>query len=155
MSVRLALSARGAGFPAAAAKRLRGRARRLLGVLGEARSELSIALVDDDQMRALNAEWRGKRRTTDVLAFPLREGEDAVHCRGLLGDVVISVETARCQARARHRALDDELTRLLVHGLLHLLGFDHVRESEARTMRAEERRLRGILRRDSAIERRR
>lgn len=155
MSVRLALPARGVRFPAVAAKRLRGRARHLLRVLGEGRSELSIALVDDEQMRELNAEWRGKRRATDVLAFPLREGEDAAHCRGLLGDVVIGVETARRQARARHSALDDELTRLLVHGLLHLLGFDHVRETEARTMRAEERRLRGILRRESATERRR
>jgi len=155
MSVRLAVPAGGAGLPAAAAKRLRAQARRLLGVVGETRSELSIALVDDAQMCALNTEWRGKRRTTDVLAFPLREGAGADHCRGLLGDVVIGVETARRQARSRHRALDDELARLLVHGLLHLLGFDHMRESEARAMRAEERRLLGLLRRDGPADGRR
>lgn len=148
MSVCLAVPPGGAGLPAAAAKRLRARARRLLGAVGEDRSELSIALVDDSEMCELNTEWRGKRRATDVLAFPLREGEGADRCGRLLGDVVIGVETARRQARARHRALDDELTRLLVHGVLHLLGFDHGRETEARVMRAEERRLLGLLRRD-------
>ncbi len=155
MSVCLTAPPRGAGLSAAAAKRLRARARRLLGAVGENRSELSIALVDDSEMCELNSEWRGKRRATDVLAFPLREGEGADRCGRLLGDVVIGVETARRQARARHRALDDELERLLVHGVLHLLGFDHVREPEARVMRAEERRLLRLLRCDGRIDRRR
>jgi rRNA maturation RNase YbeY len=153
MTVCLAIAPGGAGLPAAAAKRLRARARRLLGAVGENRSELSIALVDDARMCALNTEWRGKRRTTDVLAFPLREGEGADHCRGLLGDVVIGVETARRRARSRHRAPDDELARLLVHGVLHLLGVDHVRGSEARAMRAEERRLLRLVRCDGPAQR--
>ena len=150
MSVCLAVPSGDVGLSATAARRLRARARRLLGALGEARSELSIAIVDDAEMCALNTAWRGKRRTTDVLAFPLREGEGADHSRGLLGDVVIGIDTARRQARARHRALDEELARLLVHGLLHLLGFDHVRAPDARVMRAEERRLLRLLRSDDA-----
>ena len=99
MSVCLAVPSGDVGLSATAARRLRARARRLLGALGEARSELSIAIVDDAEMCALNTAWRGKRRTTDVLAFPLREGEGADHSRGLLGDVVIGIDTARRQAR--------------------------------------------------------
>ena len=79
----------------------------------------------------------------------MREGEGSLNRRRLLGDVVISVETARRQARARHRALDEEVTRLLIHGTLHLLGFDHVRSADARDMRAEERRLFRALRDDA------
>ena len=142
MSVRLVGPPQRAGLPAVDTRRLLGRARRVLRALGHARSELSVALVDDVEIRALNASWRGKRRATDVLAFSLLEGEGAEHRGSLLGDVVISVETARRQARARHRALDDELLRLLIHGTLHLLGFDHVRDDEAARMRAEERRVR-------------
>lgn len=141
MTVRLVGPPRRDGLPEIDAGRLRKRARGVLAAMGEARSELSIALVDDAEMRELNGAWRGKPRATDVLAFSMLEGEGAAHRGRLLGDVVISVETARRQARARHRALDEELTRLLIHGTLHLLGFDHVRAAEARAMRAEERRL--------------
>jgi probable rRNA maturation factor len=83
---------------------------------------------------------------TDVLAFAMREGEGAPHSGRLLGDVVISIETAKRQARRAHRGLDAELERLLVHGTLHLLGHDHHEAAEARRMRAEERRLLGALR---------
>ena len=141
MTVRLVGPPRGGGLPEIDATRLRTRARGILKQLGHVRSELSVALVDDAEMRELNGAWRGKPRPTDVLAFSMLEGEGAEHRRRLLGDVVISVETARRQARARHRALDEELTRLLIHGTLHLLGFDHVRAADARVMRAEERRL--------------
>jgi probable rRNA maturation factor len=120
---------------------LRARARALLGAVGHARSELSIALVDDAGMRALNRGWRGRDRSTDVLSFSLLEGEGSAHRGGLLGDVVISVETAAAQAAARHRALDDEVLRLLIHGLLHVLGHDHEKDEEARIMEAEQRRL--------------
>ena len=76
-----------------------------------------------------------------MLAFSLLEGEGAEHRGGLLGDVVIGVEAAARQARARHRGLDEEIARLLIHGTLHLIGYDHQRREEARTMRAQERRL--------------
>ena len=92
-------------------------------------------LTDDDTVRALNKRWRGIDAATDVLSFP----EDP---RGpVLGDVVISVETAARQAAARHRGLDEEVARLVIHGLLHILGHDHEDEADAKVMRAEQRRL--------------
>ncbi len=141
MTVRLTGPPRREGVPAVDRRLLQARARRLLRELSKTRSELSIALVDDAEIRSLNASYRGKRRPTDVLAFSLLEGEGAEHRGGLLGDVVIGVETAARQARARHRGLDEEIARLLIHGTLHLIGYDHQRREEARTMRAQERRL--------------
>lgn len=129
---------RGAGVDVGA---LRRRALGILRAVGEARSELSVALVDDAGIQALNARWRGQPRATDVLSFSLLEGEFADRRGGLLGDVVISVETAARQAAERHRALDEVVTRLLIHGVLHLIGFDHERDDEARRMRWEERRV--------------
>ncbi|MBW2228992.1 MAG: rRNA maturation RNase YbeY [Deltaproteobacteria bacterium] len=117
------------------------RARAVLRALGHARSELSIALVDDFEIRRLNDGWRGLDRSTDVLSFSLLEGEGQRHRGELLGDIVISVETAASQASARRRGLDDEVARLLVHGVLHLLGHDHEDDEDARVMRAEERRV--------------
>ncbi len=117
------------------------RARALLRGVAQVRSELSIALVDDAEIAELNHSWRGRARPTDVLSFSLLEGEHQLHRGNLLGDVVISVETAVRQAAARHRGLDEEVARLLIHGLLHLLGHDHRRSAEARLMRREERRL--------------
>jgi probable rRNA maturation factor len=117
----------------------------VLRALHHARSELSVALVDDEQMRGLNASYRGKDRPTDVLSFSMLEGEGAEHRGRLLGDVVIGIETAARQARQRRRALDDEVARLLIHGTLHLVGHDHVHDDEARVMQAEERRLWGLL----------
>ncbi len=125
---------------------LLARARKLLAATGCARSELSIALVDDDAIAELNARHRGKDRPTDVLSFSLVEGEHADRRGALLGDVVIGIETAARQARARHRSLDEEVARLLVHGTLHLLGHDHEEDEEARVMRAEERRVWRALR---------
>jgi probable rRNA maturation factor len=120
---------------------LETRAHRILSGLGHSRSELSVALVGDREIAELNHQYRDKRAATDVLSFSLVEGDHADHRGGLLGDVVISLETARRQARERHRGLDEELARLLIHGVLHLLGHDHEEEEEWRVMRAEERRL--------------
>jgi rRNA maturation RNase YbeY len=116
-------------------------ARGLLQALGEARAELSIALVDDATGARLNERWRHRSGPTDVLAFALREGRHARHGGRLLGDVVIALGVARRQAEERGRALEDECRRLLVHGVLHLLGYDHVRPEDARRMRAKERAL--------------
>ncbi|MGI9592717.1 MAG: rRNA maturation RNase YbeY [Myxococcota bacterium] len=124
---------------------MRSRASRVLRALGHARSELSVALVDDARMRELNAGYRGRDRPTDVLSFSLVEGEGAEHRGRLLGDVVIGVETAVRQARRRRGGLDAEVARLLIHGTLHLLGHDHQRDDQARVMRAEERRLWRVL----------
>jgi len=120
---------------------LRRRARRILTGIGQARSELSVALVDDATMAELNGRWRGRPRPTDVLSFSLLEGEHPERRGRLLGDVVIGLPQAVRQARERHRALDEEVARLLIHGVLHLVGHDHEADDEARRMRAEERRL--------------
>lgn len=146
MIVRIAGPARRRGLPAVDRRLLRARARRVLREIGRADRELSIALVDDGEMRALNSAWRGRNRPTDVLAFSLEDGAHAERSGRLLGDVVIGVETADRQARSRRRGLDDEVLRLLVHGALHLVGHDHVRASDARRMRAEERRILRSLR---------
>jgi len=120
---------------------LRKRAVASLRALGLSRAELSIALVTDAEMRGLNGQWRGLDRSTDVLSFSLMEGDHQGQRGAMLGDVVISVETAAAQAAARRRGLDEEAARLLIHGLLHLIGHDHEVEAEARVMRAEQRRL--------------
>jgi probable rRNA maturation factor len=104
-------------------------------------SELSIVLTGDDQMRKLNRIYRKKDRPTDVLAFAQREGEHAERAGRLLGDVVLSVPTARRQAEAAGRDLLSEMTMLLAHGLLHLVGWDHDTPAKDRAMRRETDRL--------------
>ena len=87
--------------------------------------EISILLLDNSQIRDLNREYRKKDKPTDVLSFPMRdESSDNVQPQ-LLGDIVISVETAEKQARQRNHSLYRELCFLLIHGTLHLLGYDH------------------------------
>jgi probable rRNA maturation factor len=116
-------------------------AKSLMSVLGEGDSELSLMLVGDAKIRGLNREYRGKDRPTDVLSFPMSEPAPAADAQRLLGDVVISVESARRQAAEYDATLQRELYRLLIHGLLHLLGHDHVAAAERRVMEREERRL--------------
>ena len=93
-------------------------------------------------MRALNRQYRAKNETTDVLSFPMREGPFAEVRPELLGDIVVSVSVAEKQSRAAGHSLTREIELLLVHGLLHLLVYDHERGSaEARRMRRKERML--------------
>lgn len=115
-------------------------ARRLLSALDEKGSSLSLSLVGDHAIRSLNQQYRGKDEATDVLSFPLDDRQEGPQER-LLGDVVISIDTARRQAAAYDAPLQRELYRLLIHGLLHLKGHDHVRADERRIMEREERRL--------------
>ena len=100
-----------------------------------------MRLVDDAEIAELNERFRGKRGPTDVLSFSLLEGAHAERAGALLGDVVMGVGVARRQAARGRRTLDDELARLLIHGVLHLVGHDHEKDDEAARMRAEERRL--------------
>lgn len=105
-------------------------------------------LLGDRSMRELNRRYRGKDRTTDVLSFPMRGGKGPGPASRMLGDIVISVPEAERQARADGETLQRAVDRLLVHGFLHLLGYDHERsEAEARRMEARERRLREKLER--------
>ena len=141
MTVRLTVPPLSRQLPRIDSRLLRSRAVRVLREVVQPNSELSIAIVSDDEISALNAEHRGKRGATDVLSFSLLEGDHSEHRGKLLGDVVIGIETAARQARAAHRSLDEVVARLLIHGILHLLGWDHEETAEAKLMRAEERRL--------------
>jgi probable rRNA maturation factor len=109
----------------------------MLAALRLERAELSLVLCDDRTMRALNRRHRGLDRSTDVLAFAQDEGPAMpAHGTRVLGDVVISLPTARRQAREQGRTALAEATMLLAHGLLHLLGFDHRTATEERRMKA-------------------
>jgi probable rRNA maturation factor len=119
----------------AAARRLRARAGAFLRALGRPEAELSILLVGDRRIRTLNRDWRGKDVATDVLSFPL---SDPPGIGPLLGDVVISLDTAFRRAKDEGRPVTAELDRYLAHGILHLLGFDHERPADARRMAARE-----------------
>jgi probable rRNA maturation factor len=136
------LTIRGGPFVGVGRAVIRRRAEKMLQHLDLSAVELSVALVDDEAMRQLNRTYRGKNRPTDVLAFAMREGDNArfEEDAELLGDVVISVPTAARQA-GRRRPLLDELTMLLAHGLLHLLGYDHDTKAKERVMVAKTREL--------------
>lgn len=120
-------------------------AERVLEGLGESEAELSVVLTGDDAVQELNRTYRNKDKPTDVLSFSLLEGEGELPVElevRVLGDVVISMDTAARQAESIGHSLTDEVTRLLIHGVLHLLGHDHVNGGlQARRMRDEERRL--------------
>lgn len=120
---------------------LRRRAELMLSAIDASDAELSVLLTDDPHIRELNREHRKKDSPTDVLAFPM-DGRDAgPGGTRLLGDVVVSLDTARRQARERRRDLLSEVTDLLAHGLLHLIGYDHRTDAEERRMNREAERL--------------
>ena len=102
-------------------------------------AELSVLLTDDRGIQDLNRQHRDKDKPTDVLAFPM--DESVPDPRGILGDVVISLDTAERQARSRRRPLIEEVRFLLAHGVLHLVGYDHAEPGEKREMVAMTRRL--------------
>lgn len=120
---------------------LRRRAKAFLKKLALTRCELSVALVEDRQIRALNRKWRHKDKATDVLSFPA--GDFPGPGPKPLGDVVISLQTTRRAARSFGHSVEDELSRYLAHGLLHLLGHDHHRKNDAAKMAQAEASLLG------------
>ncbi|HEU4345711.1 MAG TPA: rRNA maturation RNase YbeY [Candidatus Binatia bacterium] len=123
-------------FPTRELKRV---ALKILELLHQENAELSLALVGNAEIRELNARFRHKDSPTDVLSFPVEESPAGL---SLLGDVIISVEKAEEQAKERQRTLNEELAMLLIHGALHLLGYDHERSArQARVMRAMEKKL--------------
>ncbi len=125
---------------------LKSTAKQLLGALGEGESTVAVTLVDDAAIRELNREHRGKDAPTDVLSFPMyAPGEEHVGEHRFIGDVVISIDTARRQAAEYDAPLQREIYRLLIHGTLHLLGHDHMEPKERAVMEAEERRLANVI----------
>jgi probable rRNA maturation factor len=144
----VSVSTRGGPVEGVSAAGVRRRAEKMLEHLGLEGVELSVGLVNDAAIHELNRSFRHKDKPTDVLAFPMldvlpktpgRRGTRGAapalrEVTGLLGDVIISIETAERQARENDRPLSEELTMLLAHGLLHLLGYDHQTDAEERAM---------------------
>jgi probable rRNA maturation factor len=124
-------------------RRLQARARAFLSTLELRDVELSVLLTSDPGIRLLNRRWRRKDRPTDVLSFPGGAPPPGSAGPLHLGDVIVSLDTARRQARAHRRTLAEELDLYLAHGLLHLLGHDHRRRRDAERMAALEARLLG------------
>jgi len=120
---------------------LRALVRRVLVAERRRAGEIGLTLSDDDLLRRLNRGWRGVDRATDVISFAYDEHEPDAARRPVQGDVLISMERMRVQARRYRVTPGSELARLVVHGTLHLCGHDHVRPVERTRMRSRERTL--------------
>lgn len=95
-------------------------------------AEISVLLTDDAEQRELNAQWRGKDSATNVLSFP--QIDPFAPVMGLLGDITLARETLEREAAELDKSLEDHFTHLMVHGFLHILGYDHISEAEALQM---------------------
>ena len=127
---------------------------RILGALGcPEESELSISIVGDRTMRSINREYLGKDRSTNVISFSLREGEYGGISPYLLGDVIISADTSAREAAQGDMPPFERLCFLLMHGILHLCGYDHERsgEDEAAKMIKKEKELFRILQKEGLL----
>jgi probable rRNA maturation factor len=109
--------------------------------------QVGVVITGDEEILALNREYAGEDHATDVLSFSLREGEEFVSPDEVnrLGEVVVSYETAQRQAKDGGHEVDEEIAHLLVHGVLHLLGYDHAEAEDEARMRGRERRVLGEL----------
>lgn len=112
-------------------------ARRRSSLPGDTEAEVSVLLCDDATIQRLNRDWRGFDRPTNVLSFPAPAGGPP-HGPRLLGDIAVAFETTRREAGSEGKSVADHLTHLVVHGFLHLIGYDHEVESEALRMEALE-----------------
>jgi probable rRNA maturation factor len=104
-------------------------------------AELSVVLADDMFVRTLNRDYRGQDKPTNVLSFPQNEPEAFTHGSEpvvTLGDIVLAFETVRAEAQEQGKGFQDHTVHLVIHGLLHLLGFDHIEEDEAEIMESLE-----------------
>ena len=137
MPVEITRTGAGKKFPAYALRKI---AQAILVLVGQAEAELSLALIGNAEMQKLNARYRGQDYPTDVLSFST-DGMLPWSNR-LLGDVIISVEKAREQANERGCTTDEEMATLLIHGIVHLLGYDHERSpTDARVMKRLENKI--------------
>jgi probable rRNA maturation factor len=105
--------------------------------------EISITLTGDEQVRALNAEWRGKDKPTNVLSFPMADERDLTRANVdgpelLLGDIILAHGVCEAEAAEKGVSVEQHATHLLVHGTLHLLGYDHHEDRDAADMEARE-----------------
>lgn len=102
-------------------------------------SELSVVFTDDAAIQALNAEWRGKDKPTNVLSFPAFPTTRGGQLPPMLGDIVLAAETVAREAAEENKPVENHVSHLVIHGLLHLLGYDHETDDEAEEMEAVER----------------
>lgn len=107
--------------------------------------ELSLLFTDDASIRAINAEWRGQDKPTNVLSFPAFPLEPGGMPGPMLGDIILAYETLQREAAEMGKPFDAHLTHLLVHGFLHLFGYDHMETDEAEEMEGLETRILGEL----------
>ena len=120
-------------------EKLISQAKQVLGILELRDAELSLLICDDAFIHPLNRDYRGKDKPTDVLSFAQREGDFAFEDDPILGDVIISLETTIRQAEERKHSTQRELSILLIHGILHLIGYDHIEDDEAEIMETKEK----------------
>lgn len=107
------------------------------GLVARPDAELAVTLADDARVRSLNAEWRAKDQPTNVLTFPAVEPDETADAP-MLGDVILAFETVAREARDEGKTLADHVAHLVVHGVLHLFGYDHLDDAEADAMEAVE-----------------
>lgn len=110
-----------------------------LGLVVEGPAELSLLLTNDDEQQKLNANWRKNDKSTNVLSFPQIEPDEAIE--GMLGDISFAYETVKQEAETEQKRFDHHFAHLLVHGFLHILGYDHIEDDEAEEMEAAERKI--------------
>ncbi|PKN10118.1 MAG: rRNA maturation RNase YbeY [Deltaproteobacteria bacterium HGW-Deltaproteobacteria-7] len=116
-------------------RKIRSEVTKLMNLLDCANKEISITFVDDAAIQIINKIYLSKDRPTNVISFSLQEGEFGGINPELLGDVVISVDTASRDAKKGHLTFDEEILFLIIHGLLHLLGYNHVNTSKANALK--------------------
>jgi rRNA maturation RNase YbeY len=132
--------------------RLKKTAMAILNALDCPDGELSLLIVDDDKIAPLNQQYRGRSGPTNVLAFSMNEGAFADIMPHLLGDVVISAETCLKEAQSSGIDFDQHFTELLIHGILHLFGYDHeISETEERRMAAKSEEILQLLQKTREI----
>ena len=131
-------------------KKLKQKVQVILDALDCPDGEISILIVDDPQIEELNQQYLKREGPTNVIAFAMREGEFSDLSPHLLGDVVISADTAAQEARIADRSMERRFSELLVHGILHLMGYDHeTSEKDARVMEDKSRELLELIRQSS------
>ena len=116
-------------------RKIRVKVTRLLGLLDCENKEICITFVDDKTIQGINQQYLSKDRPTNVISFSLQEGEFGDINPKILGDIVISVDTARQDAEKGPFSFDEEILFLIIHGLLHLLGYNHENTSKGNTLR--------------------
>jgi probable rRNA maturation factor len=141
MSLRVEIAVESAGWDetpdlSAHVGRAIAAARRLADVTTAPAAEVSLLFTDDAHIRQLNAQWRGQDKPTNVLSFP---GAGEIETAPLLGDIALAFETTAREAREQGKPLADHVAHLVVHGFLHLVGYDHKTDGEAEEMEALER----------------